>query len=508
VERPRSDSQPESIRLGIATVFKNEGPYLLEWLAHHRSIGVDHFFLYDNESDDFSPEIFDRLSTLSWVTVLPWSTVDGRSPQLTAYNDARVRAEGIVDYAAFIDADEFLIPTSKLTLKDVLLALDESCSNFGALGINQIVFGSNGETEIKAEPVLKRFRRKVFKWKKEAAWVKSIYKISCVANINDPHRSILKSGFLYYNTSGGVLEYNDRYLGVVDKLDLSALQINHYITKSKQEFLAKKLRGGGAAATQAERKKRYANDSFFDSRLGMVAEVDAATRQFAIGIDEKIRVLKAGLGVPSEIERNYISARKHKIPSRPHGPPENAEVLSSAMAAATNYLEYGAGASTIMAAGVPTLQNIISVESDRDWLESVRIALQGQGACLAKHHLLYANLGQTGEWGFPVNSSRWQFYQKYSVDAWLHCKEKSIKPDLVLVDGRFRVACFLATLLFAEAGCRVLFDDYFDRPYYHTVEKYASPSDTIGRLSLFTVPSQLSRDEIWVDLLAAVTDVR
>jgi len=42
--------------LSICTIFKNEARYLREWIEFHRLVGVDHFYLYENRSeDDFAP---------------------------------------------------------------------------------------------------------------------------------------------------------------------------------------------------------------------------------------------------------------------------------------------------------------------------------------------------------------------------------------------------------------------------------------------------------------------
>jgi hypothetical protein len=39
-------------KIAICAIFKDEAPFLLEWLAFHRMIGVDLFVLYDNGSND------------------------------------------------------------------------------------------------------------------------------------------------------------------------------------------------------------------------------------------------------------------------------------------------------------------------------------------------------------------------------------------------------------------------------------------------------------------------
>lgn len=67
-------------------------------------------------------------------------------------------------------------------------------------------------------------------------------------------------------------------------------------------------------------------------------------------------------------------------------------------------------------------------------------------------------------------------------------------PDLVLIDGRFRVACLLTALLKAKAGTVILFDDYLNRrELYGRVEDLLLMRKQIGRMAEFVVPDVLDR---------------
>ncbi len=60
-------------------------------------------------------------------------------------------------------------------------------------------------------------------------------------------------------------------------------------------------------------------------------------------------------------------------------------------------------------------------------------------------------------------------------------------PDLVLVDGRFRVACALTAIknLYDKFDFEILFDDYADREFYHAIEEFACLHDMHGRMAVF-----------------------
>ena len=187
-------------------------------------------------------------------------------------------------------------------------------------------------------------------------------------------------------------------------------------------------------------------------------------------------------------------------------PQEAVSVLAEAIRQAACYLEYGSGASTVLAMdlGVPT---IISVESDRAWVKRLSDKLAGR-LDPDRHFLLHADIGPTKAFGYPVSDAQWRNYRTYPLSAWELCRSRGLTPDVVLVDGRFRVACFLATLLFGRPGCRILFDDYDSRPHYHTVCAFAGSPCMLERVADFTVPDGIDRDRVWEALLQAVTDPR
>ena len=64
----------------------------------------------------------------------------------------------------------------------------------------------------------------------------------------------------------------------------------------------------------------------------------------------------------------------------------------------------------------------------------------------------------------------------------------------MLIDGRFRVCCFLTSLKFAKEGTKIIFDDYTTRRHYHIVEEHVSRAETCGRQCLFIVPPKSEID--------------
>jgi hypothetical protein len=164
-------------------------------------------------------------------------------------------------------------------------------------------------------------------------------------------------------------------------------------------------------------------------------------------------------------------------------PEQEAELLRETYRSATTrvILEYGSGGSTAFAATLPG-KFIISVESDRDWARDLQLELDA-GPTLSPAILYHVDIGPTGSWGRPVDFSHWQRFHGYPLAVW---KEPFFRhPDVVLIDGRFRPACLVATALNISRPVRVLFDDYAKRQTYHVVEEFIRPSTLVGRMAVF-----------------------
>ena len=150
------------------------------------------------------------------------------------------------------------------------------------------------------------------------------------------------------------------------------------------------------------------------------------------------------------------------------------------------YGEYGCGKSTAWVLRNTNAQ-VFSVDTSRYWINEVSKDNFKNNARLMIRHV---DLGDVGDYGYPIDYSHGDFFNLYTDFLW-HQDEK---PSVVLIDGRFRVCCFLTSLKFADEGTHIIFDDYMNRPEYHIVEKYVERIEHCGRQCLFIVPSQTDID--------------
>jgi len=162
-------------------------------------------------------------------------------------------------------------------------------------------------------------------------------------------------------------------------------------------------------------------------------------------------------------------------------------------------LEYGSGGSTVMASEMPG-KTIFSVESDKRWTRDLQAYLDGADGA-SPVTLQYANIGKTGKWGRPKDNERYRKYHLYALGIWDH--PEFVHPNVVLIDGRFREACFYATMLHCTKKTVVLFDDYTNRMNYQSIEKIVEPVEVRGRMAKFELRKKALPREYLSQIVAA-----
>ena len=173
------------------------------------------------------------------------------------------------------------------------------------------------------------------------------------------------------------------------------------------------------------------------------------------------------------------------LPKRPKLtlPGPEAALVAGVYGAAAVVLEYGSGGSTVMAAELPG-KRVFSVESDPVWAAGLQDYLDAAGLA-AGVSLHVVDIGPTGDWGAPVSDEGWRRYHRYPLSVWDRTDFRH--PDVVLVDGRFRTACFVAVMARITRPVTLLFDDYAGRKSYHQVETWATPVAEVGRMAQFAL---------------------
>ena len=148
-ERMKKSKYPHF--LAMCAIAKNEGRYFQEWIEYHRMLGVEKFYLYDNESEDNTREV---LQPYVDQGIVEYTFYPGKKMQLKAYKDCVKRHKHDAQYIAFLDIDEFIVPLKHNTIPDYM----HSLGKFIGVQINWIVYGSGGAKTRTEGFVIERFR--------------------------------------------------------------------------------------------------------------------------------------------------------------------------------------------------------------------------------------------------------------------------------------------------------------------------------------------------------------
>lgn len=276
--------------LAIVAIFKNEAPYLQEWLDYHLVAGVEHFYLYNNDSSDNFAEVLAPYIAANIVTLIDFP---GRAMQNLAYEDALENFRFDCRYIAFIDLDEFIYPKTNRSVAEVVDEILSRDDKAAALAINWQYFGSNGhETADYSRGVLERFtRRAPDDWTFEDdngklrgnIYVKSIVNPRNVDYFNGMHNIKYFDGLKSISSSGMENFKAGNYPITTDKI-----VIHHYYVKSREEY-STKVKRGDAFFIENYRKMAmfdiYDRNEVFDD--GILKYRVARAENFSLETDEQ-----------------------------------------------------------------------------------------------------------------------------------------------------------------------------------------------------------------------------
>ena len=221
-------------KLGICLIIKDEAPYIKEWLDYYLMLGVEVFYIFDNDSNDNIQEI---LKPYIDKGIVVYQQIHGKGRQLDAYTLCCKKHKKDCQYIGFFDIDEFVYLDQSKKLIDVINDSFASHKDMGALALNWIIFGS-GNNETKQEGlVIERFKYRSEKDFDRNHHIKSIVNPRKVTVFRNPHFAFLQKGYHSYSVTGEQVE--DAF---VENISLD-IRINHYFCKSKEEYAAKKVKG-------------------------------------------------------------------------------------------------------------------------------------------------------------------------------------------------------------------------------------------------------------------------
>ncbi len=229
----------------VISSMKDEGPYLLEWIAHHRAIGFSDFLIYTNDCTDGTDHMLDRLSELGIVTHRRAKQLK-RGPQKSAFKEAFETEEyASADWVYVTDADEFLcINAGRGQVRDLIAAYDVA----DVIPVTWRHFSTSGDVAFNSESVCDRHidAEPAKATDTKGRFVKSLFKPSkAIEGLGVHTPKIVKDK--ENNTSWGSAEWledpNATPSRPKSNFGYDIAQVNHYPLKSVDAYLMKRRRG-------------------------------------------------------------------------------------------------------------------------------------------------------------------------------------------------------------------------------------------------------------------------
>ena len=230
-------------KVSICAIFKNEAIYLKEWIEYHKIVGVEHFYLYNNNSEDNYEDILKPYIADGQVTLTQWPQ---NQAQTQCYQDCTVRFSSETEWLAFIDIDEFIVPNTTDNIYDYLKPFQQ---NRPVVIAYWKMFGTSGKiTRDTTRLVTEDF---TICWNKYVNIGKIFFNTAYHLDFNSTKNSTIHSLWSKYkNTELPPVNIFDKICTfgknqVQNNTDASIfpLQINHYFTKTYSEYQRKKARG-------------------------------------------------------------------------------------------------------------------------------------------------------------------------------------------------------------------------------------------------------------------------
>ncbi|MDR1310612.1 MAG: glycosyltransferase family 92 protein, partial [Burkholderiaceae bacterium] len=238
----QDDAGPFPHFLAVVAIVKDEGLYLAEWIEYHKLVGVDVFFVYDNDSTDNTPEVLAPYIARGDVVYTPWS---GMRQQHRVYNAALQRFRMETRWLAFIDLDEFIVPLKKQCIPDVLADFSDQVG----LSAHWLMYGDSGHKSFSDGLVIERFTAHALQ---ADEWVKTIINPRAAFSMETHHAC-------FVGNHAAVNENRRKVRSRSRPPVAETIRVNHYWGKSWEEYQMKRVKGRVGSRTDILPE----DDSFF-----------------------------------------------------------------------------------------------------------------------------------------------------------------------------------------------------------------------------------------------------
>ncbi|MCQ8240997.1 glycosyltransferase family 2 protein [Rhizosaccharibacter radicis] len=257
-------------RLSIVATARDEGLYFLEWVAHHRMVGVEHIFIYTNNNTDGSDDLLralDAAGVINWIDN-SGSVTTNINMQRKAYSHALTALPDTLDYewTLIIDLDEFLVPHPfwKNDLTGILRA--RTAQKADTIAFQWHVFYVDKQVAWSDAPCFERY-----KISGAHPLIKSAVRTSRFAYVDCHHPAPRDDEARIWRTGDGNLQYGSRATNDIAWINGPSNNgiVCHFAIKSLEEFVWKYARGeNDGSGVLLNKRFRYNTTATITSYIG------------------------------------------------------------------------------------------------------------------------------------------------------------------------------------------------------------------------------------------------
>jgi hypothetical protein len=230
----RKNGKEETMHdLSLVAIFRNENSWLDEWIQYHHALGVEHFYLFNDDEDS---RVSDRIlqpyveqglvENLSLKQLKEISSVARQWLQLKTYEFVFQYAAGKTKWLAIIDLDEFMLPKQYDDLRELLVNYER----YPALAMHWQIFGTSGSIKRPPTQINHLLYRAEENW-----WSNRYFK-----SIVQPERVLWEKLYDVHHfpcRDGETVNGNHEPVsGLQCDVTTNVIQLNHYCLRSWQDF--------------------------------------------------------------------------------------------------------------------------------------------------------------------------------------------------------------------------------------------------------------------------------
>ena len=269
------------------TTLRNEGAFLLEWLAHHRAIGFTDFLVFTNDCDDGTDAMLDRLAQMGVLTHVPNPGPWDEGPQWAALKSAdRHPLVKSADWVMVLDIDEFV----NLHVGDgTLPALTRAAPQVEAFALTWRMFGNAGVVRYEDRPVTEQFTRcapRILHWPWRALMVKTLYRRDAFRKLG-VHRPRGALRDIVWNDPG----LGARLFSEPGRDPYHLGQINHYALGAMESYIVKCDRGRANRQAGAFDMSYWCDRNFATDEDLSIARIDSTEQRSTLMADPRLAAL-------------------------------------------------------------------------------------------------------------------------------------------------------------------------------------------------------------------------